>query len=77
MSNDTDKLTPCERCGERTYNPRLCRDCDLAHVFAMMTCSGCQKLRTQTEGQLAEMADQLWGENHRCTCDPKPSTVEE
>lgn len=66
----------CERCGENTYDAHLCRDCNHEHRFALMTCSGCKKLRTVTEGKCAEFADALYGADHRCTCDPRPLTVE-
>ncbi len=69
-------MKPCERCGEDTYNAHLCRECDIEHLFALMTCSGCQKLRTVTEGVGAKLADALYGADHCCTCDPRPPTLE-
>ena len=66
----------CERCNDETWNAHLCRDFKLAHLFALMTCSVCKRMHTVTEGQLGEFADGLWGDDHRCTCDPKPPTLE-
>ena len=70
---DSPQGYPCAGCGEPTYNPRLCRDCDLEALFAAMTCSVCDRLHTRREGKLGMLAESLWGEGHRCECpEPKP-----
>lgn len=65
----------CMKCGEDTLNDEYCRECDIERSFASMTCSGCKRLRTTTDGIGGELANALYGADHRCACEPRPPTM--
>lgn len=46
----------CSDCGEATYNPERCRDCDIEWYLAMGTCRACLTwiLRTEIAGPVRD-----------------------